>query len=268
MDTKPVPAQYILFEDKTYMETLKELINQDIEILDYKIDELEKMQASILDKMKQLLIELYKIYREDVEKNPLTYLEEKELSQKSFEELKETIKKINLDRSKIVVSNLEKINDIINELVVLNNRYSLISLALETLIEEKKRYLNKRRIYEKLYDLLRLYPKHLRLANLSEYELSAIRFVVDAYFSIFATGVVLDNPKDIAIANFVILPLILNIQETSLSREGFFLRLLHHAPLISAPGPSKEEIRKEVLKELYSQLAKETKDVEKVIKFP
>ena len=264
MTDKPLHSLYVLFEEEPYISLLKRKLQEfDVDkVQNYLLKQINNSLDEVKDQLKAILVELYEIYKEDIEKDVLTENEKLQLLSKDFEELVKELKEIKVseeDKSKLSIKNREKLNNLMLQFMELYKEYVELSEAkriLETQIKHVHEY---KETFEKLLDLLESYPKHLRFGFLDDVELKALRYITDIYFTFFAHGLVLGDVEAFKTANFIILPLIINIQETSLSKNAFFLSLLHRAPLIEpyVEQISKSELKGESLKDLYGLDVKE-----------
>lgn len=257
MSDKPIHSLYILFEEEPYITLLKKKISKfDTEsVHSYLLKQINDSLEDTKEELKQILLEIYEIYREDIEKNPITDKEKARLMSLTFEELIEALKNVRIseeDKKKITLRNSEKLDALLLKFTELYKNYIELSEAKNYLETQVKNLHEYKETFEKLLDLLESYPKHLRFGFLDDQELKALRYITDTYFTFFTQGLILGDVDALKSANFTILPLIINIQETSLSKNAFFLSLLHHAPLVETIiNKEVVDTKEETLKELY-----------------
>jgi len=237
----PIPSTYSLFEDKPYLQILREKIKQFRELresvttliekeLEFKKNELEKTITSYLYNLAgSLVADGY------LDKSFISKLKKAS----NFDDFRNVYNEIVNELKKKGVLNevFKKYNGELRYLVDLYVEYNHVVLAINDLQKKKEIYELYEKVYSKFLDMLEIYPKHLRMGVLNEFEVKAIRFITDTYFTIFARGLIFDDLKSLQEAFFIIAPYIINIQETSLSKEGFFLRLVASSPLIQQMPP-------------------------------
>jgi len=232
----PIPSTYSLFEDKPYLQILREKIKQFRELresvttliekeLEFKKNELEKMIISDLYNLaNSLIVDGY------LDKSIINKLKKTS----GFDDFRTAYNEIvdELKKKNVLNEVFKKYNGELRYLVDLYVEYNHVVLAINDLQKKKEIYELYEKVYSKFLDMLEIYPKHLRMGVLNEFEVKATRFITDTYFTIFARGLIFDDLKSLQEAFFIIAPYIINIQETSLSKEGFFLRLVASSPLI------------------------------------
>ena len=233
-----IPSIYTLFEQKPYLQLLQEKaqtqrLKRYYEALESELKlEEERIKNAIMEHLLNLFIianeELKLGIEEDL--NVLTTID-------NYEDFKNYVnEKI---KPKIDYKLLyERYRHQLNHLTQLYIELYKIKQSLERLEYEKRKGENLANIYNTLIEFLELYPKHLRMGNLDAFEVKAMRYISDTYFVLLSKALVFNDPLALQKANFVVLPFIVNIQETSLSKEAFFLRLVHSAPLIPSSSVS------------------------------
>jgi len=266
----PVPATYTLFEEKPYLQLLKEKlekfdISQYFENIERMLDlEKREIEEQIMDMIINLLIVANEDLKLGIEN------EIRELSSINDFKAFKTYYNEHI-KNKIPHDVLHKrYRAYFIHLMNLYNELQRIHKAINQISHEKERGKRMYEIYKTLIEFLEIYPKHLRMGNLDPFEVKALRYIADTYFTLLSKALVFNNHNLLQKANFIILPLIINIQETSLSKDAFFLRLVHSAPLIPAssfPQISSEEgetstiAKAEVIKEaLKSQNEQDTQE--------
>jgi len=257
---KPISLIYSLFEDKTYLEILKETIEKSIQMHEELLNWISVQLANVEEKIKYVVLDMYTIYRSEIKRDPLTSDQKQELLLLTNEQLKEKLKDFYVteeDLNKLSGEYRIRFLELENELIRLLNEYRELAYAREKLTEELRYRESLKEIYKKVLDLLQLYPKHIRLGNLDQLELTAMRYFTDAYLSLLANGLLYGDVEIMEVANLIVLPYILNLQETSLSRDGFFLKLVHNAPLITELGPRKDELKQQSASEIFPLFSKD-----------
>lgn len=236
----PIPITYQLFEDKTYLEILKEKEQElgrieGLELLSLVQQEIESKKLRIM-RLTLTLLE---------EAGVLTPLESykillKKLDWDSFWKYLKRSYGGEIERIKLTKKTKKILIEIHRTLFELKN---LIDYYKD-LSEKIELFKRKGEIIRKLREMLELYPKHLRMGFLDEIETQALRYITDSYFTLFGYSFLSGDLKYMELANFLVLPLIINLQETSLSKQAFFLRLVHGSPVVP-----QMQVPEEVLKE-------------------